>query len=140
MHFLGKNIRHLRRQFGKTQTELAAMIGKRQTTIGNWENSISEPSIEELLLLSKYFNTSLDIMIKIDLGQTNWQSEKDGSGHSFHTTDTGQLPAVAEESFTYVLREVRSLREEVEKIKAHLPNYPLPDPNHPNEDPSAPAK
>lgn len=35
MHFLGKNIRHLRKQFDETQVGLAQVMGKGQTTIGN---------------------------------------------------------------------------------------------------------
>ena len=76
MNFLGKNIRLLRKQTSKTQSELASLIGKGQTTIGNWENGISEPSLDELLLLSNYFDISLDILIKVDLSQTNWKVEK----------------------------------------------------------------
>ena len=127
MHFLGKNIKHLRRQLGKTQTELAAMIGKRQTTIGNWENAISEPSIDELLMLSEYFNTTLDIMIKIDLGQTNWKSGDvagtgQGSGNALaYPTESGQGLIVSEESMAYILQEVRSLREEINQVKSQLP-------------------
>src|ERR1700733_1473514 len=76
MNFLGQNIRYLRRQYSNTQTELASLIQKGQTTIGNWENGISEPNVEELLILSNYFDISLDILIKIDLSKTNWASVK----------------------------------------------------------------
>jgi transcriptional regulator with XRE-family HTH domain len=78
MHFLGKNIRHLRKQFSQTQSELAEMMDKGQTTIGNWENGVSEPSVEELLILSNFFGTPIDLLIKVDLALTNWEVGKAG--------------------------------------------------------------
>jgi transcriptional regulator with XRE-family HTH domain len=67
MHFLGKNLRYLRRQSAKTQSEIASLIQKGQTTIGNWENGISEPSLNELLIISNYFDISIDLLLKTDL-------------------------------------------------------------------------
>ena len=70
MHFLGKNLRYLRRQSAKTQSEIASLIQKCQTTIGNWENGISEPSLDELLIISNYFDISIDALLKKDLSAT----------------------------------------------------------------------
>jgi transcriptional regulator with XRE-family HTH domain len=124
MHFLGKNIRHIRRQSSVTQSELASVIGKGQTTIGNWENGISEPSLEELLILSNYFDISLDLLVKVDLSKTNYQTEKkQKEEHSTRPTPvkydhtTAEAPTVGEESLSYVLNEIKVLREEVERIK-----------------------
>ena len=69
MHFLGKNLRLLRKRSAKTQSDIASLIKKGQTTVGNWENGISEPSIDELLLISNYFDISLDTLVKIDLAE-----------------------------------------------------------------------
>src|SRR5271154_5922809 len=71
MHFLGKNLRYLRKQSARTQSEIASLIQKGQTTVGNWENGISEPSLNELLIISNYFDIPLDTLLKIDLAETN---------------------------------------------------------------------
>src|ERR1700761_3783336 len=71
MHYLGKNMRYLRKQLSKTQSEIASLIKKGQTTIGNWENGISEPNLDELLIISNFFDMPLDTLIKVDLAEIN---------------------------------------------------------------------
>lgn len=150
MNFLGQNIRYLRRQYSNTQTELASLIQKGQTTIGNWENGISEPNVEELLILSNYFDISLDILIKVDLSKTNWVSVKKQEQPPVHdsadsasaqrTTVTYDHSSKEEsvvresdrdgEDLAYVVKEISSLREEIRHIQSRLSKqyatYPLP--------------
>ncbi|HTI09680.1 MAG TPA: helix-turn-helix transcriptional regulator [Puia sp.] len=129
MHLLGKNIRFLRKQFPVTQSKLASLIGKGQTTIGNWENGISEPSIEELLILSNYFDISLDLLIKVDLSLTNYQVEKRLKEESSGPKPPVKYEQVEEEmvvrehdsELSYVLQEIKALREEVDRISSRLP-------------------
>jgi transcriptional regulator with XRE-family HTH domain len=113
MHYLGKNIRHLRKQLSKTQSEIASLIQKGQTTIGNWENGISEPNLDELLILSNFFDIPLDTLIKVDLAETNG-TRRNAVGRNYdHTRDPS--PMVNEDQLTYVLQEIKSLREEMER-------------------------
>jgi transcriptional regulator with XRE-family HTH domain len=137
MHFLGPNIRYLRRQASNTQTELAALIHKGQTTIGNWENGISEPNVEELLTLSNYFDIPLDILVKVDLSKTNWISERvreKGPGllksigkivpHpiTYDHSGIGESMVLEKDNndLSYVLNEIKGLREEIERIHSRL--------------------
>jgi len=129
MHFLGKNIRHLRKQFGQTQSELAEMMGKGQTTVGNWENGVSEPSLEELLLLSNYFGTPLDIMLKVDLSLTNWEVGKEtkegkketGIKEYDHEKKEESLVKEPDEaSLTYFLHRLNKMQEEIDRINNKL--------------------
>ena len=135
MHFLGKNIRYLRKQYPVTQSQLAALIGKGQTTIGNWENGISEPNIEELLILSNYFDISLDVLVKIDLAKTNYQLEKrreEGKPVSkkpvkyLPSQDVSVVNEEGAEGLSYVLQEIKALREEIVRIGSLLPEAPAP--------------
>jgi len=135
MHFLGKNIRYLRKQYPVTQSQLAALIGKGQTTIGNWENGISEPNIEELLILSNYFDISLDVLVKIDLAKTNYQLEKGREeGKTVSKKPVKYLPSQdvsvvneeGAEGLSYVLQEIKALREEIVRIGSLLPDAPAP--------------
>lgn len=113
MHYLGKNIRYLRKQLSKTQSEIASLIKKGQTTIGNWENGISEPNLEELLILSNFFDIPLDSLIKVDLTESN-APHRGIAGMHYNAAPEPSL-LVREDQLTYVLQEIKSLREEMER-------------------------
>ena len=121
MHFLGKNLRYLRKQSSKTQSEIAALIKKGQTTVGNWENGISEPNLEELLIISNYFDITLDTLLKVDLSEVNVYQRQGGAvPNPFEHVDTESL-MLKEDKLNYVLQEIKNLREEVERINSRLP-------------------
>jgi transcriptional regulator with XRE-family HTH domain len=122
MHFLGKNLRYLRKQSSKTQSEIAALIKKGQTTVGNWENGISEPNLEELLIISNYFDIPLDTLLKADLSEMSLFQRQGTSNVTPYEHGEGDLSQVKEDKWSYVLQEIKSLREEVERINARLPN------------------
>ena len=69
MNYLSGNIRYLRRKAGQNQAELARNFGKKQNTIGNWENGVSEPSIKELVVLSQIFMVGMEELVNRDLEQ-----------------------------------------------------------------------
>lgn len=71
MNFLKTNIKNLRNKSSLTQAQLASHINKGQTTIGNWENGISEPSLSELLVLSNIFGVTLDELVNFDFEKDN---------------------------------------------------------------------
>ena len=125
MHFLGKNIRHLRKQFAQTQSELADMMGKGQTTIGNWENGVSEPNVEELLLLSNYFGTPIDILVKVDLALTNWEvgradkDDKISPGTKEYDHEPRELSMVKEPeeaNLTYILHRLEKMQQQIDLL------------------------
>jgi transcriptional regulator with XRE-family HTH domain len=65
MNYFAKNLRFLRKQSRVTQHQLALQVNKGQTTVGNWENEISEPSMDELIIVSNYFGISItDFLIE----------------------------------------------------------------------------
>ena len=128
MNFLGKNIRYLRKQNSQSQAGLASVIGKGQTTIGNWENGVSEPGVEELLTLSNYFDISVDILLKIDLSLTNWQSgpkreeslPPDLPEQPEPEGPSSAPPSTDQKSLDYVLKEIRAIRAEIAQIHSRL--------------------
>ncbi|WP_161000707.1 helix-turn-helix transcriptional regulator [Furfurilactobacillus milii] len=66
MH-IGKQIQSHRQQLRLTQDELAERLYVSRQTISNWENGRHYPDIENLLLLSNLFDTSLDELVKGDV-------------------------------------------------------------------------
>ena len=63
------NIKFLRKRRSKTQDDVATALNMKRSTLSGYENEVSEPNIEALLALSKYFNVAIDTLIKVDLTQ-----------------------------------------------------------------------
>jgi|GEM_PF-2532747 len=74
-HHFASNLRYLRKRKGVTQTEIAILVEKAHTTIGNWEKRIAQPSIEELVIIADFFQITLDHMIIDDLALTSYNLE-----------------------------------------------------------------
>lgn len=68
--YLAENLKFLREQNGKTQGELAEIIGlKNKSSISLIENGKHEPSIENLEKLADFFGVTMDQIVKQDLSQ-----------------------------------------------------------------------
>ena len=116
MHYLGKNMRYLRKQMSKTQSEIASLIKKGQTTIGNWENGISEPNLDELLIISNFFDIPLDILVKVDLAEASHAHRQAGGMVTYdHSAEPSSVVRERDDKMSYVLQEIKSLREEMER-------------------------
>jgi len=64
---ISKQIKKHRNKMALSQEDLAEKIYVTRQTISNWENEKSYPDIHSLLLLSAFFNISLDQLIKGDI-------------------------------------------------------------------------
>ncbi len=53
----------LRKEKGLSQREIAAIFKISQGTYNNWENSNTQPSIEQLIQLSRFFEVSVDYIL-----------------------------------------------------------------------------
>ena len=68
---LGKRITEIRKQNNMTQEDLAETLHVTRQTISNWENGKSYPDLESLVLISKQFDISVDMMLKEDSKMAN---------------------------------------------------------------------
>lgn len=64
---LGKNIFTLRKQQGLSQEQLGELVNVTRQTISNWELGETAPNPEQLKLLSKALNTSIDELLDNDI-------------------------------------------------------------------------
>lgn len=64
---VGKQIQHYRKEKNLSQDELAEIIFVSRQSISNWERGATYSDIQNLLLLSKVFEVSLDQLIKGDV-------------------------------------------------------------------------
>lgn len=62
-----KNLKKLRQERGISQQALAKAIGISQQSVNKYENHSIEPDIATLIVLSEYFDTTVDYLI----GKTN---------------------------------------------------------------------
>jgi DNA-binding XRE family transcriptional regulator len=61
------NLKYLRQVFEVGQETLAAIVHKSRNTISNWQTGVSEPNIDELIKLARFFHIRLDIFIMINI-------------------------------------------------------------------------
>jgi transcriptional regulator with XRE-family HTH domain len=66
MHF-SSNIKFLRKRRGRTQDDVAVALNLKRSTLSGYENGVAQPGIEVLVSFSRYFNMSIDTMLKIDM-------------------------------------------------------------------------
>ena len=64
---LGQNILNLRKKSGLSQEQLGEKVNVTRQTISNWELEETAPNPEQLKLLSKALNVSVDDLIDNDL-------------------------------------------------------------------------
>lgn len=67
MDFFAKRLKLLRQQHNLTQTQLAELLGITQDRISNFETMRSQPDIDTLRAIARFFKVSIDYLI----GRTN---------------------------------------------------------------------
>lgn len=68
---LGKNILTLRKKNGLSQEQLGEKVNVTRQTISNWELDETAPNPEQLKLLSKALQVSIDILVDNDIVTNN---------------------------------------------------------------------
>lgn len=61
---IGDRIQQLRKAAGISQEELADKTGVSRQAVSKWESGQSIPDMEKIILLSDYFNTTTDYLLK----------------------------------------------------------------------------
>ena len=64
---LGENILKLRKKSGLSQEQLGEKVNVTRQTISNWELNETTPNPEQLKLLSKALNVSIDELLENDI-------------------------------------------------------------------------
>ena len=67
--YFGSNIKFLRNRKRLTQDQLSIALEIKRSTLNNYENGISGPSIQSLILLSDYFHVAIDTLLRVDLAK-----------------------------------------------------------------------
>ena len=67
MVYFPSNLKYLRNERKLNQQETAELLGIKQNTYSNYERGYTEPNLEMLLKISKFFRTSLDMLVGVAL-------------------------------------------------------------------------
>ncbi len=65
--YFSSNLKILRKHRGKTQDDLAQILGMKRSTLSGYENNIAQPGIDVLIKISTYFRIAIDTLIKVNL-------------------------------------------------------------------------
>ncbi len=65
--YFTSNIKFLRKRRGRTQDDVAVALNLKRSTLSGYENGVAQPGIEVLVSFSRYFNLSIDTLLKIDI-------------------------------------------------------------------------
>jgi transcriptional regulator with XRE-family HTH domain len=131
MSVFARNLRFLRKQRGLNQDEISLLFKKRANTVGNWENSKSEPSIGELVKLADYFKVGLQELLHTDLQKQTLNAIDAASSNTAVTSQpvksyslNDSSSSLAQDgnsnSFWLILRELGSVNEKLDSMKSLL--------------------
>jgi len=67
--YFDSNIKFLRSRKKLTQDQLSVALDIKRSTLNNYENGISGPSIQSLVILSDYFHVAIDTLLRVDLAK-----------------------------------------------------------------------
>lgn len=143
IHFR-KNLLWLRKKFAVSQSEIAFQVEKRSTTISNWENGVSEPSISELAGICQYFGVSVDSVLfeNFEVGKViseddvrNFQEKGKGTGKRIgkgmasdkqnveFSESAANVPVPGEENMIWaVLQTLRQMDVKLDGVRAGVEN------------------
>ena len=67
METFGERLKSLRLEKKLGQIELAKKIGVGKSIISLWETNTCEPTLSKLIILSKFFNVSIDYLAGLEV-------------------------------------------------------------------------
>ena len=67
--FFSQNIKLMRKRKGLTQDVVAQTLELNRSTLNNYENEVSQPTVQALQTFSKYYKIAIDTLLNIDLGK-----------------------------------------------------------------------
>jgi transcriptional regulator with XRE-family HTH domain len=66
-------LKELRKEYKKTQTQLAEVLNLSRTGYANWEQGLAEPNIEQIKTIAKYYKITIDDLLDFDCYQYNFE-------------------------------------------------------------------
>ncbi len=67
--YFNTNIKLLRKRRKRTQDEVAFAMGMKRSTLSGYENEVSQPTVQALIVFSKYYGIAIDTLLQVDLSR-----------------------------------------------------------------------
>jgi transcriptional regulator with XRE-family HTH domain len=115
--FIGKNIRKIRQAKKISQAEFAGLFNLARPSVGAYEEGRSEPKIETIIQIAKYFRISIDVLLTRELTIAEIYSfdqvkEKLDKAHQLksepETTGSIAILVAADKQLDYVVNHTRN--------------------------------
>ena len=87
---LGSKIQQLRKQKGMTQESLAEQLHVSRQALSKWELGSSVPDIDNIILLSDYFQVTTDYLLRDDLETVEYLHQGNSNGSECKQNDREQ--------------------------------------------------
>lgn len=62
-NLIKERLKELRKEHFLTQKQIAKIINKSETGYASWEQGLAEPSINDLIILSNFYDISIDYLV-----------------------------------------------------------------------------
>lgn len=133
MVLFAKNILFLRKHKGWTQADIHANLEISRATWSNYENNSTEPGLEKLVKIARFFGIRIDDLLTTDLSKNKHLLDQTGAHldeEAFASDEErkrilyspeGENTEAKENQETaiwYLLREVKAIRQELDEWKA----------------------
>ncbi len=74
---IGSNIKLLRKRLGKSQEEMAAILGLTRSSYSGYENGVADPGLNTLIQISDFYKVPLDNLLRKDFSEfseSTWET------------------------------------------------------------------
>lgn len=117
MNFFPLNLQILRKSKGLKQSDME-QIGFKRTTWNNYESGASQPNIDGILTIAKYFDVKIDDLLSRDLSQDDQLMEKVDSIKKVvrNSPDNSRSDILNESELHYSATEKEEIIEGLKKI------------------------
>ena len=146
---VGNNLKLLRKHFGKSQDEVSKSLGLNRSTYSGYENSVAQPSLEIITMVSEFYTISVDSILKNDFSTFNnnqwsrltnsWKSSANGSKLRVLSSQVSEsneeliemIPAKAKAGYALgysdpeFIKELPTIRLPTMKIQIYIKTYKI---------------
>lgn len=118
-NFFSKNLKHLRKKQGLTQQNLADVIGKKKSIVGNYEKGTVEASIETVQKLGDYFTVNWVNLLGIDFANPTPQDNNNDTNVATINELVGirKENAQKDKKIEKLEAQIHKMSEEIKKLK-----------------------
>lgn len=110
---IGQSLKNLRKQKNLTQKELASILKIGQASICEWEQNKYEPTLSAIIVLSKFFNCTIEELIGLsNLENTSNLTKKEQRLlKSFNQLDTDEQNKIIEDCEYFANKHTKVKKE-----------------------------